>query len=602
MKHPSKINNQILPSNYHGASTSDVQGKVWGWHEGWDPAVGLYRGSEPGHTAALIGQHGVHPGPNNANRLLLAAHCGQLDQLEVATILERLSAMQVRDGSAMHGCPCWYWEEERPVDTNAAFFTGLSLLVLWVRFKDSISPASRELLESYLRALHVYFKAHTGGDLPVFYPNKVLGDLVCAWFLHEQFAKSGEDAPALRLKMLSAADYWTNHGWGWGEHMSDIYARVCLTQLSALLCFSTTLPQDLHTAYTDLFRQLITIEGAFAGGPRVPAIRSYAFKQLRDSHSQKLRTWGFLDTIRPLEADFQPSSLCNLSYLGPLLHAAGWHAWADSLEPWNYTKDANKNSLEVPCFDGKIARALVGLGFRIGSISEYPVMPNCDHFEHGLSWQSMPVALSRPGKNWAYLQWSAGSPERIRSHPAESRTEGGPDNALSKACYPPPVGQTKTWQNGGVVLAFRRMPIRATEWSMLSDRLRMVGECGERGPVVEDSGWWRARMVWEDVALDLATYPLTFKSTAPQWQADGEILDFGWRLEPDALQILGHAPFASLWVLRFGVLDAIGDTNFFLPTVEQDFSAPSYAGMQAWRISFSDESAFSGSKFTISTS
>jgi hypothetical protein len=46
-----------------------------------------------------------------------------------------------------------------------------------------------------------------------------------------------EEAADLSAVMQEAAAYWRDHEWGWGEHLSDCYANVCLVVLSALAVF-----------------------------------------------------------------------------------------------------------------------------------------------------------------------------------------------------------------------------------------------------------------------------------------------------------------------------------------------------------------------------
>lgn len=129
----------------------------------------------------------MHPGTNAAAQLVAAAVVERLDEVDAGAVLNALRQMQVTDGGSRHGCLKWYWEEPRPVDTNAAFFTGLNLIVLWLGFPDQLERLdadARGALEAILTDLSVWFD-QTLAHPSRYYPNKYMGDLVCRWLLLE---------------------------------------------------------------------------------------------------------------------------------------------------------------------------------------------------------------------------------------------------------------------------------------------------------------------------------------------------------------------------------------------------------------------------------
>jgi len=241
----------------------------------WDESVGLWRRSGSGHTIATRELREVHAGPTAADRLLAAGLDGQLADLPVGRVLAALESMQEVAGPQT-GCFRWYYEDREIRDTNAAFFIGLPLIALRAEFADELAAPDRVVLDRMLNRLRTWCDREAANPMPR-YPNKYLGDLVCAWLLAEQ---CGVPAPAeLPARMLDAARYWREQEWGWGEHMSDTYACVCLDELSMLLMLSKRLPPDVRTAYEQLRDELLRIDDLYAGGPRVPAIRSYAFRK-----------------------------------------------------------------------------------------------------------------------------------------------------------------------------------------------------------------------------------------------------------------------------------------------------------------------------------
>ena len=88
----------------------------------WNDELGLCRQAGPGHTAPVSRKDHVHNGVYSATRLGLLAQRGELDTQVALTTLRSFRAMQVQQKGNRQGCLRWYWEEEEPVDTNAAFF------------------------------------------------------------------------------------------------------------------------------------------------------------------------------------------------------------------------------------------------------------------------------------------------------------------------------------------------------------------------------------------------------------------------------------------------------------------------------------------------
>lgn len=465
------------------------------WECDWDEETGLW--CQPGgHTRPVLAFPRVHAAPRAANLLLLAAHARQLDRVDAARVLGRLALMQDREGGERHGCFRWYWQEERPVDTNAAFFTGLPLLVLDLVYRDALPPACRDQLRGIFRELAAWF-ARAAGTRAWYYPNKSLGDLVCAWLLREA-CPPGEPAPepageALSGLMLEAADYWLRNGWGWGEHLSDGYSRVCLNELSVLLLLARRLPPAVREKYGELFTRLLALDDAYAGGPRVPALRSYAFLACPAGGSYR-------DTIRPLPPEIDIGG-GRPGALPAVLHGLGWHRFAPPRRP------RRGKRVRAACFGGAVARAWIEDDLRLGSVSRFPLMPGIEHFTHGLAWQSMPVVAARPGKTWAYLQWETAEDDRVRNHPAE-KIRDGLDNALTGAVHPPLVGRTWSLQRDGAIICLRIMPGFSTRWRYLADRLRVVGDAGAVECLPAEGPWHQLLLRWERRTLGVSCLPL----------------------------------------------------------------------------------------------
>ena len=423
---------------------------------GWDDAVGLWRKSGSGHTVATRELREVHAGPTAAARLLAAGLDGQLANLPVGRVLAALESMQDVAGPRT-GCFRWYHEDREVTDTNAAFFIGLPLIALRAEFAADLAAADRAVLDRMLNRLRTWCDREVASPVPR-YPNKYLGDLVCAWLLAEQ---CGVSAPAeLPARMLDAARYWREQEWGWGEHLSDIYACICLDELSMLLLLSKRLPPDVRTAYEQLRDELLHIDDLYAGGPRVPAIRSYAFRKAPTavSYRNAVRPWQTADVLAA--EPFQT--------LRGLAHRLGWHAAVPASMPAG-------DRIEVACHGGTRAVAVVDGPLRLGVMSRYPIMDGIDQRTWGLAWQSFPVAAWHAAGDWCFLQWEAAANGRRRTHPAESMAVSYRDNALSDELEPPPVGQTFAVGHGTAFVVLRRMPRIANAWPEVVDRVRLKG-------------------------------------------------------------------------------------------------------------------------------
>lgn len=434
--------------------------------ETFNKKLGLWTSTGPGHTRPVAESPCVHSGVTAAGRLILAAQVGALDELPVpvADILAGIRRLQCLDGSPRHGCLKWYAEDPYPEDANAAFFIGLNLIALSVAYRDRLSPQAIAELDPMLANLFFWFEREVASAI-VYYPNRYMGSLVCAWLLWEHTSDSGADAPPrLVAAMDGAAGYWMRHHWGWGEHLSDMHTAGILTELSALLLLARQLPASLYAKYKKLFHQLLGIEDAFGSGPRVPVIRTYAFA----ARPEIIR---YRDTICPGNDKF-PKTGDNHPDLdfGHLFNELGWHALAGPRQPVG-------EHIEVPCFGETIARAWISPGrhARLGTMSRYPIMPQTEHTAWGLSWQSMPVAFATQGDGWGFLRWHTHEGGIDRFHPARDKQAAYLKNALTDVVVPPVVGLTDSLQDGPDACILRRMPGLSRSWNLLADQLVLTG-------------------------------------------------------------------------------------------------------------------------------
>ncbi len=511
----------------------------WNDDDPFNPKLGLWTEARPGHTAPVAALQEVHPGTNASSRLIVAAQRRQLQAFPCTQVLEALTRLQVRDASEQHGCSRWYAEEPHPVDSNASFFICLNLLVLNRCYREDLDELQDQLLQDLLRAFLPWFKGEAR-EGKVHYPNKFLGDLVCLWLLLES---QEEDPSPYEEILLRAARYWQDSSWGWGEHLSDVYSNILLDELSCLLLLSTQLPEELRQAYEALFRNLLQLEDQYAGGPRVPCIRSYALNQgiPHNNYRSKIRVYDEAELPR-----HNPEAVPH-SYIlpfGQALMEQGWEELAGEPAPL-------QERFEVNCFGGAQGFVERQGESRLGVLSAFPVMPDTDHSRWGLSWQSMPLAFFRSPGDWGLLRWSATEHGIERSHPARNKHDAYLQNALSDQVIPPIVGLTRSQRHQGQLVVERCMPRISKEWTQVADRFCLTGFQGKATSHPDlEGGWQGLTLSWEDgMFLTLYVHPLDSGGRLEYEQQDHGL---EWSLIWDRDRLQSQTRLRSVWAVHLG--------------------------------------------------
>jgi len=341
-------------------------------------------------------------------------------------------------------------------------------------------------------------------------------------------------------------------GWGWGEHLSDIYGNICLDELSLLLLLAKKLPARVHDKIEKLFHTILALDDYFAGGPRVPAIRLYAFRNVPMSfcyrdHIRKLPDDVTLDQDQEVHGLRQPN--CCAPYrtasggtwhpLGQTLVELGWHELANKC-----VNATVKPEREIPCVGGSAAHAVLDGDWRMGSLTRFPLMDIAEHQTWGLAWQTFPVSLWQRGKMWAFLQWEVDEEGKRRCHPATAKFDDG-IRAITQAVNPPIVGRTYAIQQEGNLLALRVMPGIAAGWRELIDRFRIVG--GQTKIVYEggEGDWLQLVLNCGGREIGVQCLRLSDGAGPRRIQTEENILD--WSVDYGAKELTGKRGCANLW-------------------------------------------------------
>jgi hypothetical protein len=430
----------------------------------WNAEAGLYRRSGPGHTRPVAASTAVHSLPETFIAFAVDAQLGRLDTARFHRALEALDRMQVREpDSPLNGCLRWYLEEPHPVDTNASFFIGLTILFIERAYGGLLPAQTMALLRRVFTGLSEWFTAELQ-TAKLYYPNKYLGDLTCAWLLAESLGRDDQLA-ALQSRLGESLKHWRDTHWGWGEHLSQVYSTVMLTEISLLLLLQRALPGALQAELTDTARALLRIHDFYAGGAWTPTIRCYAFDgpPVPLNYRDEVRAWH-PEADAEFLAALPRERFMRVSF-AHYLHQAGWH----DLFPAENTP--HSAALVLPCGNGVSAVARKAGRWRTGCLSRFPLCKEWDNLHWGLSWQTFPACFAHGRRIWGFAQWRVQWKDgTVRCHPAEEKDSAYLGNALTPDKPVLTGNTTSSHTPDGVMMISRRMPDRHPGWDAMADR------------------------------------------------------------------------------------------------------------------------------------
>jgi len=513
--------------------------------ENWDEKVGLWvsRNAKTGPSGR------GHVMRANAWKLVSAGMDGVLDKVQAGRVLRGLRKAQIKDG-AMRGNFWWAWEDGRATDSNSAFFTGLALLILRMEFGDKLSAEDCGTLDEMLSELRVWNRRETNplNESKLRYPNKCLGELTCMWLLAEL---EDEIPPHTEKTLAKGLAYYRDKDWGWGEHLSDLYGKICQYELVALLCYGKRLPQELRASVASLLGELLAIDAIYAGGPRVPTIRCYEMDRSPRTPSRSSAVFQPYRTLMtPWDGQGGPT---GMRIMACLAYRHGLHKRLPAPAP-------SPRQVTIACHGQADALAVVHPRWRIGAMSRYPLSVDVNVKTHGLHWQTMPVAFWHVAGDWGYLQWMTREDGVTRALPALGRHER-PSCVLSNKDPKARVGQTFGRRHGEEFLVLRRMPAVAEGWPWLIDRFRLVDATTAKPKTDTVNGWQRCVLRYDKEVLTLAFRPLAGKAQVKLRQGNDRELLWEARF---GLRRKRQERLAGLWFL------AVGDDPATPPACDAD--------------------------------
>jgi hypothetical protein len=448
--------------------------------------------------------------------LLSAAVQNVLDRVYPSQVIESLSQLQYSTGEFVG-----YYGDPVPADHNMTFFTLMPLIALDRDYDNLLSEESRVTIRTMYEKAYPWMTNRVNKTEWV-YPNADIGNVVCTYLLSEIL----EEDPGLpEAKLAECLTVFDQSRWGWGEHLSDDYAKVCQDALSMLLLFSESLPTEIESLALNMLQQLEAIDLCYEGGMRVPAIRSYALtasNRTPASTNDSSRTYREL--VGPIPED------ASLFYRGYALREVFYNRQWSSL-----LNDVDPAGSAIACYGNTYARSLFFGDLRMGVMSKYPMMAST---EAGLLWQSMPAAFWRTSGDWGFLQHEVKEGANLLALPANDRDSVSLTLTTTESPGPTPVTRGRTLSDGFAIV--RTLPEILPGWEAVEDRLRVVSRTASLSQSSAE-GWQRAQLTWSGQTLIADCLPLQEGGSVTSKVTSSKI-DWGMRYSnpPDRL--------ASIWI------------------------------------------------------
>jgi len=421
-----------------------------------DRSCYLIRGGKP-HNPVIADLTETHSLPGTASYLFSALLAGEKDP-DTRRILAALRRHREADpGKGTFGCLKWYLESPRVYDTNASFFVCTPLAGIWLACRGQLSQEELAEMRGVFADVLPWFQSMAESP-SLFYPNKCISDaamLLAAGHVlgDDEVIAAGRDFARRYF------DYYRRRGTGWGEDHSPVYTRVILEM--TLLIMALEGDGDVHDAARGMTDAILDWADFHDGMDAVPSIRGYNF-------DAKIELpYG----IRGLFGEEQEEPLKSL--LGVLKKVTGYH--------WE------RQELPVPrqrrwrTFDEHFSTSYIGEHARLGTLSEYPLMPNTYmHDGWGLGWQSKPCSFVVHGREYGILQWVTEDDEGVvRRHESGRGMHEWASRYLFKRLSFHPEVKLVGHQEGGASIVFREIHRLHSPTSRIVDRWRLAKGAGQ---------------------------------------------------------------------------------------------------------------------------
>ena len=439
-----------------------------------DPALGLVWSGRP-HEEPITHLDRSHNGPGTANYLLAA---GLLERWDAPfePMLDGLLGLQDTDpASPTYGNIRWHYEADGVVDGNSGFFITGPLLCAYRLFADKLPDGARDKLRTLFRQALPCFE-RDAREPSMCYPNACLSNLVALLGLGVCLDDAGA-AERGRQACMRWLAYCRDKGCGWGEDHSPGYTGVLAAALWMILDYESRGP--LADEARRLLDDLVDFAAFHDGVEPVPAIRSYNF-------TGQIKTSTALGWVLGLRAE---------------LRAQPWFVGAFLLGGRRETRPRPTvpRRIRRRLFDGHFSTSYVNAHARLGTLSQWPIMPECNMQDTwGVGWQVFPAGFIADDHDHAFLRWIAVDDQGTRRmHPPTEVLDFASRCLFVRLSHHPDV-VTVTHQHDGAAIVLRELhrlhaPLAqiVDRWVIqnFSGRLLIDGHPWDAQPTDVGPGW-----------------------------------------------------------------------------------------------------------------
>ncbi len=323
----------------------------------------------------------AHCGPTTSGFILMNALVSENEEVVYNALGAIIKLIDQNPESKTFGCPKWYYESPTVYDTNAAFFTTFPLVCSWIARPDWREGNIGKRFQKLFYLLSRWF-LHCSHHPKLYYPNKCYADCILLYALgkilnDKEILEAGEGFCRRWF------EYWYRRGCGWGENHSIAYVNVLIRM--SLLILAIGCPNDIRKNVVAFLDDIMDFVNFHDGRVPVPGIRG---KHAGKVYAEIL-PWFDLDSPK-----LTGKAIAAL-VITPL---AG------------YTPP--KPKLTVPrerihrTFDEHYSVSYIDANARLGTLSQWPIMPNIYHHnDWGLGSSVTPAAFIADDCNSGFLQW-----------------------------------------------------------------------------------------------------------------------------------------------------------------------------------------------------
>lgn len=422
----------------------------------WDDYLIRTKGS--GQTKEVAELEIVHSGRESSSIYVLGKLVKSIDEIRGENILKAIEELQVKNKSDnMFGSFKMYREESKPLDTNAAFFTMLPLIIIRLYEPSYLSTKELEVIDRMVNDSASWFSKECENPI-LYYTNKIISDgalLTCIGKLtdNESYKKQARE---FLLKWL---DYTEKRGYGWGENLSLGYNAVTIQGFALIkkTLDYTIEDQKIITRFDKLEEEILDIFRFHNGYEFTPTIRTYNITGELKIHSLIYNLAGvkgnsLCENYNLLNQQERKHPVFNIA-IALMVYGNRLYLDNEDLKSKHILSDLKIPRIkETRIMDDKKSYTWLGKNGGLGSINKFPVIEGSyQHKTWGLGWQCCPVNMIVYNNQVSMLRFNVNDGKKFRHHPHKEKHIAYLDLALFSESYYPEVKTACSQKNNTLI-------------------------------------------------------------------------------------------------------------------------------------------------------